>query len=147
MRRGKPESHLADALVVSFTAGKTLCAGEGGAVLTNRRDIYEKLVWWTQHPHRQHRDLALSLDNEFALNGRINPLAAGMASCRFETALTQLGAHRSQCFQIIDRLNKTGITENIDYKGMSPSVFRLTAAWKRSAARRSCATNFASPAL
>jgi len=112
---------------------KTLCAGEGGAVLTNRRDIYEKLIWWTQHPHRQRRELALALDNEFALNGRLNPLAAALANCRFEAALAQLDAHRQECFHIIDQLNQSRTTEHIDYNGMSPSFCRLTAAWKRSA--------------
>jgi dTDP-4-amino-4,6-dideoxygalactose transaminase len=31
-------------VVLSFTTGKTLDAGEGGAVLTDRRDIYEQLL-------------------------------------------------------------------------------------------------------
>ncbi len=48
-------SRLADAVVVSFTSRKSVCAGEGGAVLTANRELYERLVWWTQHPFRQRR--------------------------------------------------------------------------------------------
>ncbi|MEM2001033.1 MAG: DegT/DnrJ/EryC1/StrS family aminotransferase [Candidatus Methanomethylicaceae archaeon] len=127
-----PASALADALVVSFTVGKTIFAGEGGAILTNHMDLYEKLIWYTQHPHRQNRELGLHLDNEFALNGRIHPLAALWANALFDASLENLKRHRANCFDIIDALNETGLTQPIDFKkqGIKPSFFRLTAAWK-----------------
>ena len=127
-----PASSLADALVVSFTTGKTLAAGEGGAVLTNRSDIYEKLVWWTQHPQRQRRDLGLDLDNEFALNGRIHPTAAMCANRMFAASLEQLQIRQRDCFAILDALNETGLTQPacFDRRQIQPSFFRLTAAWK-----------------
>jgi dTDP-4-amino-4,6-dideoxygalactose transaminase len=75
-RNDLPASALADALVVSFTFGKSLFAGEGGAILTNNEELYRKLLWWTQHPMRQRLELGLDLDNEFAINARIHPLAA-----------------------------------------------------------------------
>ncbi len=131
-RDGLPASSLADALVVSFTSGKTLCAGEGGAILTSHPDLYQKLVWWTQHPSRQRRDLGLALDNEFALNGRIHPLAAAWAAARFEESLGRLREHQRRCLELIEALNATGVTEPIEFRqhNIEPSFFRLTAAWR-----------------
>lgn len=132
-RTGIPASSLADALVVSFTTGKTVFAGEGGAVLTNNTELYRKLVWHTQHPFRQRRDIGLKLTNEFALNGRIHPLAAVWANACFEASLEHLKWHQEKCFQLIDALNSIRLTERISYKAHSilPSFFRLGAIWKR----------------
>ena len=131
-RGGLPASALADAIVVSFTAGKTLFAGEGGAVITDDRILYEKLVWFSQHPDRQKRELGLGLRNEFAVNGRINPLAAVWANATFEERLESLESHRRWCLEVIQVLNSTGLTEPADYcsDGIFPAFFRLTAAWK-----------------
>jgi perosamine synthetase len=134
-RGGLSASGLADALVVSFTTGKPLSVGEGGAVLTNRSDIYEKLIWWTQHPQRQRRDLGLTLDNEFALNGRIHPWAAAEANTLFDSVLNGITAHQKACFEIICALNESGLTEPVrfDRVNVVPSFTCLTAAWKGSA--------------
>jgi len=132
-RTERPASSLADALVVSFTSGKTVFAGEGGAILTNNADLYQKLVWHCQHPFRQRRDIGLMLSNEFALNGRIHPLAAVWANATFEESLERLKRRQARCFEIIDALNSIRLTEGISYKADSilPSFFRLSATWKK----------------
>jgi len=131
-RDGRPASAAADALVVSFTNGKCLDAGEGGAVLTNRSDLYDKLVWWTQHPHRQHRDLGLTVENEFALNGRIHPSAAIRANASFTGSLKHLRVRQRQYFKALQSINRSGFTEPVDLqrRNIEPAFFRLTAAWK-----------------
>jgi len=131
-RSGLPASALADAIVISFTVGKTLFAGEGGAILTNNPELYEKLLWYTQHPSRQSRELGLSLTNEFAINARIHPAAAVWANMCFEEALQKLRVHQAECFRLIRIMNSTGLTEPIDFesRGIVPTFFRLTAAWK-----------------
>ncbi len=134
-RGGIPASALADALVVSFTVGKSVFAGEGGAILTDNEELYQKLVWLTQHPYRQKRDIGLFLTNEFALNGRIHPLAAVIANTSFEDSLQQLREYQNWCFQVISALNKIGLTEFIHWKQQKiiPAFFRLVARWKESA--------------
>lgn len=136
-RQGLPASGLADALVVSFTTGKSVFAGEGGAVLTNNADLYQKMVWYTQHPFRQRSELGLSLDNEFAINARIHPLAAVWANATFDLSLEKLKSHQRACFKVIDALNAIRLTEPIHFaeEGVKPSFFRLTAAWKNGQAR------------
>lgn len=131
-RNGLPASSLADALVVSFTCGKTVFAGEGGAVLTNNKDIYERLIWHSQHPDRQRLQLGLEATNEFGLNARIHPLAAIWANAVFEDALHALQLRQEQSLALVRYLNTTGLTESIPFEpqGILPSFFRLTAAWK-----------------
>jgi perosamine synthetase len=130
-RDGLPAGVLADAMVVSFTAGKTIFAGEGGAILTDDDKLFHKLVWYTQHPMRQKRDIGLQLDNEFALNARIHPLAAVWANAEFETAMKNGKRRQKSCFRVIEAMNKIGLTEKIDFmsRRIAPTFFRLTAAW------------------
>lgn len=67
---------LADVQVMSFGPGKPLTLGEGGAVLTRDRDLYERLVARSQHPERCAAEgIECDLDH-LALNARIHPLAA-----------------------------------------------------------------------
>jgi dTDP-4-amino-4,6-dideoxygalactose transaminase len=133
--RGRPAGALADARVISFTTGKPLFAGEGGAVITDNTALYEKLVWHTQHPQRQQRDLGLTLLNEFAINARIHPLAAIWANAVFDEAIAKLRLHQNDCGALIACLNATGLIEPIDFapRNIEPSFFRLTASWKRCA--------------
>lgn len=131
-RDGLPASSLADALVVSFTFGKSVFAGEGGAILTNNDEIYRKLLWWTQHPMRQRCELGLDLDNEFGINCRIHPLAAVWANAIFEDALVAINEYRSKIFMLIDALNEIGLTEPISFQEQDilPSFFQMSGTWK-----------------
>lgn len=52
-RDNKPGGYFADYIVLSFGPGKSLFGGEGGAILTDDENIYEKIIWLTQHPLRQ----------------------------------------------------------------------------------------------
>lgn len=127
-RNGFPASYLADALVISFTFGKTLFAGEGGAIVTNNSELYEKLLWHTQHPFRQKRELGLGLYNEFGINGRIHPFAAILANENFEKSLEALENYQTQCLQILELLNESGLIEEVNFRkeNIKPSFFRLT---------------------
>jgi dTDP-4-amino-4,6-dideoxygalactose transaminase len=132
-RDGRPASSLADVWVVSFTTGKTLFAGEGGAVLTNNTELYQRLVWHTQHPTRQIKVLGPSFFNEFAINARIHPLAAVWAAAAFDESLAQLRRYQEKCFDFIEALNEIGLTTPVSFKseGIKPSFFRISVAWKR----------------
>lgn len=46
---GKPIGSIADLTTFSFHPVKTVTSGEGGAVLTNREDLYEKLLLYRSH--------------------------------------------------------------------------------------------------
>ena len=47
--KGRPVGSIADMTTFSFHPVKTVTGGEGGAVLTNRKDLYEKLLLCRSH--------------------------------------------------------------------------------------------------
>ena len=98
-----------DAMVVSFGTGKTVCAGgEGGAIITNNLEFYQKLVSICQHPHRQERDCGIGFSSELALNGRIHPIAVIIANETFESGLQELEQKRKVMNEALDCLSRLG---------------------------------------
>lgn len=126
-----PASRLADAVVVSFTSRKPVSAGEGGAVLTADRDLYERLIWWTQHPLRQRRELGLRVVNEFGLNGRMHPAAARHADAVFDDAMASLAATQRIGLRVCDVLRGSGLVTPwpCRERRLVPTFFRFTAQW------------------
>ncbi len=47
--KGRPNGSMADMTTLSFHAVKTITGGEGGAVVTNSREYYEKLLLYRTH--------------------------------------------------------------------------------------------------
>jgi len=104
-RDDRPAGYYADATVFSFSAGKTVYAGEGGAVVTDDEALYEKLLRIAHHPSRQKMVSGLSGYTEFcALNGRINPLASIVLNTTFEASLMELQEKQIRLFRIVERL-------------------------------------------
>ena len=103
-----------DAMVVSFGTGKTVCAGgEGGAIITNNSELYQKLVSICQHPHRQERDCGIGFSSELALNGRIHPIAAIIANETFESGLQELKQKRKGMIDVLDCLSRLKFVSSI----------------------------------
>jgi len=129
-REGRPASSMAHALVVSFTAGKTIDAGEGGAIMTDDEEIFGRLVWFGQHPLRQHREIGI--ENQFALNARIHPTAAVLADRGFLASLQRLRTRQKWYLKLAEALNEMGLTETLDFAegGIEPAFARFTAAWR-----------------
>ena len=50
-------------------------AAKGGAIITDDEDLYNKLIWYTQHQDRQKKIFGFEVNN-FGLNCRINPFTA-----------------------------------------------------------------------
>lgn len=70
------DKSLADVQTPSFGPGKSLPLGEGGAVLTRHRWIYEAAVAMSQHPERVAAE-GIEVENAaMSLNARMHPLAA-----------------------------------------------------------------------
>lgn len=109
-RDGHPAGYFADAIVLSFSPAKSLFAGEGGAVLTDDENIYQKVIWISQHPSRQKAVLGLSNYNAYApINGRMNPLAAILLNATFDHAIASLKKYQEICFALIQELAAAGL--------------------------------------
>ncbi|MFN8353673.1 MAG: DegT/DnrJ/EryC1/StrS family aminotransferase [Spirosomataceae bacterium] len=108
----KPAGFFADLVVLSFSPGKSLFAGEGGAIVTDDEAIYEKLLWYSQHPSRQKAVLGLSHYNAYApLNGRMNPLSAILLNYTFDDSLIDLKKHQGKCFEVLQQLQQENLID------------------------------------
>lgn len=110
--KDKPSGYYADAIVLSFSPGKSFFAGEGGAVVTDDDTVYEKLLWYSQHPSRQKIVFGLSNYNEYApVNGRMNPLSAILLNDTFEATFHALKEYQNKCFRFIRQLQASELVE------------------------------------
>jgi dTDP-4-amino-4,6-dideoxygalactose transaminase len=121
----KPAGYYADAIVLSFSPGKSFFAGEGGAVITDDDTIYEKLLWLSQHPSRQKIAFGLSNYNDYApINGRMNPLSAILLNETFEATFHALKEYQNICFRFIRQLQANNLIEETPHiSGPSASTF------------------------
>jgi perosamine synthetase len=125
---GRHAGSAAHVLVTSFTVGKTLFTGEGGAVLTDDRDIYERVLWHGQHPYRQRLNLGLRRWNECAINARMHPLAAIWGNASFDACLARLAVRRRQARRAVATLARSRdvLPAAWALPGLEPAVFRIS---------------------
>ncbi|MGB0524633.1 MAG: aminotransferase class V-fold PLP-dependent enzyme [Flammeovirgaceae bacterium] len=123
LSQDKPASSLADVWVTSFGANKTLYAGEGGAILTNRKMIYHALLHYL-HPTRSKIEVGLKAYNEFApINGRIHPLAAMIANEHFYLALEKNKKESSYRMAVLKDLKRQTLINDHFLSKSSVSTF------------------------
>ncbi|MES1216339.1 MAG: DegT/DnrJ/EryC1/StrS family aminotransferase, partial [Bacteroidota bacterium] len=83
--KGKPLGSIGEAGAFSFDFVKTMTCGEGGAIVTNRQDIYEKCDGYSDHGH-DHKgvDRGADLHPFIGYNYRISELhaAVGLAQIK-----------------------------------------------------------------
>lgn len=131
-RDGRMAGSHAHALVISITSGKAWDCGEGGIIVTDDSEIYERLIWHCQHPLRQKRELGLGVCNEFAFNSRMHPLTAVAADDSFDDAVEALRNKQHRYLEACRTLNESGLAENLpyDFDGILPSFFRFSVCLK-----------------
>lgn len=72
--KGYQSGYFADVSVYSFGQKKLFSIGEGGAIVTQREDLYEKLLYGITHPERQ--QIEYDYVNPISMNISMNLLAA-----------------------------------------------------------------------
>lgn len=111
-RNNKPAGYFADAIILSFSPGKSVFAFEGGAVITDDETLYEKLIWNSQHPSKQKTVFGISNYNEYTpLNGRMHPISSILLEETFESSLIALKKHQSKCFRLLTELKAINLIE------------------------------------
>lgn len=122
----KPSGNLADAVVFSLSHQKGLSKGEGGMICTSDSELYRKLIWLTQHPNRQKRDVPGMPLNEFGLNLRMSPQSAGEAIRNFDRALLKIREHQKAFTKLEMNIHKKfGIKSSL-IQGYTSSYYRFT---------------------
>ena len=84
--RGQKLGTLGDVGSFSFDAGKTLHTGEGGVVVTNNKDIYDRVAEFSDHGHMHVENLPRGLDPRRmkGLNLRMSELTAAVGIAQLE---------------------------------------------------------------
>lgn len=123
---GKQSGWVADVSVYSFSAGKALDLGDGGMICTGNQKIYDRLVWFTQHPHRQKRDVPHLLPNEFALNMRMSSSTAQKFYQVFHRGLRSITQYRDRIFKLESMFSERLGIERINDNQRTSSYHRWT---------------------
>lgn len=123
--KGSLTGTLGDAACFSLGPGKDISAGEGGILVTNRADVFERAVRFCQHPLRQMREGAAP--NYFSLNYRIHPLAPVLALPQVRSFDTRLKARRESSMRLQAVLAEApGVRDVFDADACDHSFHRLS---------------------
>lgn len=124
--RSRRAGALGDLAAFSFGWGKLAGAGEGGAVVTGARGLFERAVDASQHPVAQlARTGRVGPLGPLGMNGRIHPVAAAMAMEALRDVERRLGAREDVVQLLAGRMR--------GLPGIRPPVVRADAqhAWHR----------------
>jgi perosamine synthetase len=106
LSKGRKMGSLGDAACFSLGRGKAVCGGEGGVLVTNDLQLYEKAIALTQHPFRAFREIVDGSDclflDELNWNYRIHPFAAILALADLQVVKERL-AHRRKILYIVQQ--------------------------------------------
>ncbi len=91
--KGKPVGSIADMTTFSFHPVKTVTGGEGGAVLTNREDLYEKLLLYRSH--------GITKEEAFYVNESHGPWYHEQIDLGYNYRITDI-----QCALILSQMDK-----------------------------------------
>ena len=112
VRDNRQAGFYADAVVLSFSPQKPITTIEGGCVLTDSDMIYEKLLWYSQHPSRQKAAIGINKYNEYApLNGRMHPLSTILLYDMLDMMIANLRIYQERCFCAIQKITKANLIE------------------------------------
>lgn len=96
--RGRPVGTFGAFGCFSLGWGKVVTGGEGGILVTNEERLFEKALFWSQHPLRQLADAGrVGPLGDLGPNGRIHPLAAVIASVQLQDLDRRLRSRRAHC--------------------------------------------------
>ncbi len=114
----------------SFSAGKQLNIGEGGMLTTDDEGVYDRVLYYTQHPLRQRKDmLGTNKTNQFALNYRLASALAENALTKFEKALEEIPKRAREFEELSLQLAKANVAGLAPVKvrdGVFPSWHRYS---------------------
>lgn len=93
--KGRPVGSIADITTFSFHPVKTVTGGEGGAVLTNREDVYERLLLYRAH--------GITKEECCFVNGSHGPWYHEQVDLGYNYRITDI-----QCALILSQIGKLG---------------------------------------
>ena len=108
--RGKKVGSVADASIFSFCGNKVLTTGEGGAVVTNSKEIYEKIKLIRSHGRVDTKDyFSNPMESQYTdlgYNWRMSSLTAGLGISQLSKLDKIIKMRRDNANYISSRLSK-----------------------------------------
>ncbi len=101
--KNKYSGSYADVCIYSFGRNKPFSIGEGGAIITRNKNIYQRLIEKITHPERQ--DIELETYYPLSLNTNLNPLAIRYGLDTFHTQLRQINNHKQYVIKELSTLD------------------------------------------
>lgn len=96
-------AHIADISTYSFYVAHLICAGEGGAVCTNRDDIYESLISTRSHG-RKNGGLYFN-HVRYGLNSKMNDLEASVGLEAVDVFWETFNTRKNTYYRLMDALD------------------------------------------
>jgi len=131
---GRHAGTIGDVGCFSLGRGKPLTGGEGGLVVTNRDDVFERAVAFSQHPLRQRRDLGDAFDSltsDLGLNFRLHPLAAVIARAELHDFPRRLALRQHAALELGRALHGVpGVLPAWVSAEVTGTIWRFPLTWK-----------------
>lgn len=123
--KGRKAGSFGEAGVFSFHGSKTLTTGEGGMLVTNRQDLYERALFLRDHGRRPGDKMFFN--TEVAYKYRMSSLQAALGLAQLER-IEELVARKRQIFGWYrDELAEVeGLTLNYEAPGTKSSYWMVT---------------------
>jgi perosamine synthetase len=124
---GQPAGQLGDIAVFSFTGTKTITTGEGGMVVTNRRDLFDRVSTLRDHG-RSPANRRYFVTDEIGYKYRMSSLQAAFGRAQL-SRIDELLNKKKQIFRWYEaRLGDIpGIRLNYDRPGVTNTYWMVTA--------------------
>ena len=105
--KGKKLGTFGDIGSFSFDAGKTLHVGEGGMVITNNKDLYDKVAEFSDHGHMHIEGLPRGKDprRKPGLNYRMSELTAAVGLAQLKKIDYILDKAKINKYKLKDKIN------------------------------------------
>jgi len=119
---GEPAGKEADILIFSLGIGKDLDLGGGGIILLKDFEIYEKIIYFSEHPIIQEKILKKN-PSFHSINFKINVEAAKKGIKRFKNSIKKVRRRQEKTQEILDNLEKEGFIKKYP-KNVIPSFWK-----------------------
>ncbi len=127
--KGKPLGSFGDVACYSFDFFKIITAGEGGAVITNSDEIYEKAHTWSDHGHNHIGDNRGAEDHPIlGTNYRISELHAAVGLAQFrkiDFIIEHQRANKKVLKDYLKKFPQVSFREIPDESGDSATVINI----------------------
>ena len=120
--KGKKLGTFGDMGIFSFDYVKTITTGEGGMVVTNNKDLYDRADWYHDHGHDHNPNVGRAMEGRsiIGFNYRMGELqgAVGLAQLRrLDYVIAEQKKNKAMIIEALSKINGVQFREIPDHEG------------------------------